>query len=79
MVAATQGRTRQAVRLYAAFDKLLESGNAYIAYRQDKEAYQEHLAFVRVALDERDFAAAWAAGLAMSPEEAIAYALEEDV
>ncbi len=79
LVAATQGRTRQAVRLYAAFDKLLESGNAYIAYRQDKEAYQEHLAFVRVALDERDFAAAWAAGLAMSPEEAIAYALEEDV
>jgi predicted ATPase/transcriptional regulator with XRE-family HTH domain len=77
LVAATQGRMRQAVQLYAVFDKLLESDSVHIAYRKDREAYRDHLASVRGASDEHEFSAAWAEGQHMSVEEAIAYALEE--
>jgi hypothetical protein len=34
------------------------------------------VAAARAGLDEETFAAAWAAGRAMTPEEAVAYALE---
>jgi tetratricopeptide (TPR) repeat protein len=80
VVAAMQGRTRQAARLYAVVDNLLESGiSSPIVYREDQDAYRDHKAFVRRGLGEYDFAAAWAEGQRMSVEEAIAYALEAEV
>jgi DNA-binding NarL/FixJ family response regulator len=39
--------------------------------------YEQDLTAVRSALEEPTFEAAWAEGRAMSPEEAIEYALEE--
>ncbi len=76
LVAAAQGRTRSAVRLYAAVEKLLESGNEQIAYREDLEDFSRDVALARGKLEEHDFAAAWAEGLALSPDEAIARALK---
>ncbi len=79
LVTAAQGRTRSAVRLYAAVEKLLESGNEQIVFREDQEDFRRNVALVRGELEEHDFAAAWAEGLAMSPDEAIARALKAQV
>jgi DNA-binding NarL/FixJ family response regulator len=40
--------------------------------------YEQYLAAVRSALDEAAFEEAWAEGRAMSPEQAIEYALSEE-
>ena len=41
------------------------------------QAYNRIVATVRAQLDERTYAAAWAAGRALTLEQAIAYALDE--
>jgi predicted ATPase/DNA-binding SARP family transcriptional activator len=43
----------------------------------DRAAYERDIAVLRDLLDEEAFDAAWAVGLGMTPEQAIAYALEE--
>ena len=40
--------------------------------------YDQHLDLIRGVLDEAAYTAAWQAGSAMTPEQAIANALEED-
>jgi tetratricopeptide (TPR) repeat protein len=77
LVAAAGGRMRQATRLYAVVDKLLQSDGPLIVYREDQADYTRDIALVCEQLGEADFAAAWAEGQRMSPEEAVAYALEE--
>ncbi len=77
LVAAAEGRAIQAARLYAVVDKSLEANhNEISSFREDREDFQRDIAVVREQLGEADFTAAWAAGRAMSPEEALAYALE---
>ena len=72
---ATLGRFSRATRLYAAADQLIEADREIIAMPEDREEYKRDIAHVRDRLGEAEFAAAWAAGRAMSLEEAIAYAL----
>lgn len=79
LVTAAQGRTRSAVRLYAAVEKLLDSGHEQLVYREDQEDFRGDLALARGELGEPDYAVAWAEGLAMSPDEAIAHALKAQV
>jgi len=45
----------------------------------ERAAYEERVARVRAQLDQETFAAAWAAGRAMSMEQAIDMALDEGV
>jgi tetratricopeptide (TPR) repeat protein len=75
LVGATLGRFSRATRLYAAADQLIEADREIIAMPEDREEYKRDIAHVRDRLGEAEFAAAWAAGRAMSLEEAIAYAL----
>ena len=71
-----QGQPERAVRLYAAAEALREAIRlpAAPADRCDYEA----IPAARATLGEEAFAAAWAAGRAMSPEQATEYALASD-
>ncbi|HEU5101638.1 MAG TPA: tetratricopeptide repeat protein, partial [Roseiflexaceae bacterium] len=75
-VCQAQGQPERAVRLLAAAEALLAAIGRGLepAVRAD---YERSLAVARVQLDEATFAAAWAAGRAMTLEQAMAYALEE--
>ena len=75
LVAAGLGLFGRAARLYAAVEQLLESTAWQVIGPRGMEDYLGDIAFVREQLDEADFATVWAAGRAMSMEEAIAYAL----
>lgn len=77
LVASAQGRPRQAARLYAVVDKLVETDIKNIIYPEDREEFRRDVDAVRGQLGEASFTAAWAEGRVMSPKEAIAYALEE--
>jgi tetratricopeptide (TPR) repeat protein len=78
LVAAAQGRARRAARLYAAVEQLLEIVNWEADYTEDREDYAQDVGLVRDQLGEAELAAAWAEGRAMSLEQAVAFALEED-
>jgi hypothetical protein len=64
----------RAARLLAAAQACLEAHNE-VREPQDQAEFERDLAAVRQALDETAFAAAWAAGRAMSLDRAIAYGL----
>ena len=70
-LAAAQGETTWAVRLWGAAEDLRERIGAPIppVYRAE---YERSVATARVLLGEKAFAAAWAEGRAMSPEQALA-------
>jgi predicted ATPase len=66
---------RRAVRLLGAADALRERiGSAM--WRASTTVIEQNTAEVRALLDESTFAAAWAEGRALTPEQAIAQALE---
>ena len=71
----TAGRTMQAVQLLGAAEALLETA-VHALEPIHRAEYDRTVAAVRAQLDEAAFAAAWAAGRALSLEQAIAYALE---
>jgi non-specific serine/threonine protein kinase len=76
MVAAIAGDTIRAARLHGAaigVDPELERGLG--AGASDRR--QSSLTIARASLGDEAFEQAWAEGLAMSPDEAVAYALEE--
>jgi hypothetical protein len=62
--------------LLGAVDALLGSSGLSL-WPADRLDYDRNLTTARARLDEASFEAAWAAGRAMSMEEAIAYALED--
>ncbi len=73
-VALAEGQTRRAVQLFATDGLLAE------LKREDPvdfDDFERDVALARTQLGEEAFAAAWAAGRAMSLEEAVAYALKE--
>jgi hypothetical protein len=75
-VAVRQAQLERAARLWAAAQAINDTrglGRA-LGDHPDKE---HHAAAIPTQLDEAIFAAAWAAGRAMTLEQAIAYALEE--
>ena len=77
-VNARSGRPVRAARLWGAAEALREQmGMSFSRYDLAQSGYEQDLAAVRSALDETSFDAAWAEGRAMSPEQAIEYALEE--
>ncbi|MDQ3915964.1 MAG: DUF4062 domain-containing protein [Actinomycetota bacterium] len=73
-VAAYAGRPDEATRLYGAADKLREDLNAPLP-AGEKVAYDRYVGAAREALGDETFAARWAQGRSMSPDEAVDYAL----
>jgi DNA-binding NarL/FixJ family response regulator len=77
-VAVTQGLVEQGARLFGACQALRESMGWPLAlvYRAN---YEHDVGAARAQLDEATFAAAWAAGRALSLEQVIAEALRVPV
>lgn len=75
-IACTQGQMQRAARLFGGVAALRKSVGA--VRPPDRADDSEHaIAIARAALSEKAFAAAWAAGAAMTLEEAVAYAMGE--
>jgi predicted ATPase/DNA-binding CsgD family transcriptional regulator len=76
-VAGVEGRIVRAARLWGAEETLLENIEAAVyTYVPDRSLHRTHVAAARHRLDEEAFEAAWAEGRAMTPEQAIEYALD---
>jgi non-specific serine/threonine protein kinase len=74
---AAAGRAERAARLYGAAARLRrDAGGA--RYAPDRPAYERDVAETRAQLSRPAFAAAWAAGDAMTLEEAVADALADE-
>jgi hypothetical protein len=65
----------RAARLYGAGEALREAIGAPVSLNQQEE-YRRQVSRVLEMLGEEEFAAAWAEGRAMTPDQAIAYALQ---
>ena len=76
VVLGIQGQVETATRLLGAAETFRErSGIRLLAV--DRAAYERDVATIRAQVDDATFAAAWAAGRAMTLEQAIAEALDE--
>jgi tetratricopeptide (TPR) repeat protein len=69
------GRATRAATLFDAAEGQSRASGA-IRYPPDRPAYERDVAAVRAKVDAETFTATWTAGLAMSSERAIIYALE---
>ena len=72
-LAGDGGSHREAARLFGAAHAIRQRMGA-VRFKIWDAGYEASAAAVRDALGERDFDAAWAEGVALSTEEAIAYA-----
>jgi predicted ATPase/DNA-binding CsgD family transcriptional regulator len=78
-VAVSRGRPARAARLWGAAEALREADGLPLSpFVRSLSDYEGDLATARAGLDERSFAAAWSEGRAMTPEQAIEYALSEE-
>jgi len=75
-LANARGQPLRAVRLLGAWEALCKI-TSYQIEGPERPDYENNLASLRAQLDVAAFEAAWAAGQAMTKEQAIAYALEE--
>jgi tetratricopeptide (TPR) repeat protein len=76
-LAAAQGQAARAGRLLGAAAALFPAGGRLLD-GTDRAAFDRQVAAARTGLDPATFAAGWAAGQALPPERAVAYALEEN-
>jgi hypothetical protein len=76
LVAASQGRPDAAARLLGAADTLGHVDGAVPSPRE-QSGYQQAVTAAKASLSAEDFAAALAAGQALSAEQAVALALGE--
>jgi non-specific serine/threonine protein kinase len=78
-VALSRGRPARAARLWGASEALRETiGLPLTPFVRSNYDYEGDLAAARSQLDERGFAAVWSEGRAMTPEQAIEYALSQE-
>jgi hypothetical protein len=76
-LAMMQGEPNQAARLYGATEMLRDSIHAPLELGQ-RAHVDSIVATTRSQLGENAFAAAWAAGRVLTPDQAIAEALQMD-
>lgn len=76
-LAQVQGNVRRAARLFGATDALRQAIQVPLE-NVDCADYEQSVTATRAQLDENTFAKAWAEGRAMSKEQAVAYALQDD-
>jgi DNA-binding CsgD family transcriptional regulator len=72
-LAADSGSHREAARPFGAAHGIRQRMGA-VRFKIEDEGYEASVAALRDAMGEADFDSAWAAGAALSVEEAIAYA-----
>lgn len=78
-VAGEQARPDRAARLWGAAESLREAiGMGLSPFDRSQTRYEERLSAAYSLMDEESWEAAWSEGRAMSPEEAIEYALSEE-
>jgi len=78
-VARAEKKTKRAACLLGATEKLIEEWKELFFTPLDRADYNHAVTAVRAQLeDEATFVAAWAEGRAMTLEQAVAYALEQD-
>jgi thioredoxin-like negative regulator of GroEL len=75
-VAVARGEYARAARLFGAAEALRDLAGAMI-FVLDRAAYERTLATLRAHLDPDSVQAAWAAGRALSLDQAVGYALEQ--
>ena len=75
-IAVANRQLDRAVRLWAAADALRKHTSSERP-ENELEEYERNLHAVRIALGESTFVALWDEGRRMAPEEAVAYALED--
>ena len=73
-LAAETGSCSEAARLFGAADGLRQR-TGEVRFPMYQAGYEDSVSALRKAMDDNDFEAAWAEGVALSTEEAIAYAL----
>ena len=78
MVAGVRGETRRAARLLGASEALLEAAGLVLYAYASNELHQHVMSAARELLGERAWTAARDEGRAMTTEQAIEYALEDD-
>jgi predicted ATPase/DNA-binding CsgD family transcriptional regulator len=77
LVAAALGEAARAARLWGAEAAMTEAFGIHITpLARSTTGYERHLVHARSQLDEAAWEAAWSEGQAMTPEEAIDYALQ---
>jgi non-specific serine/threonine protein kinase len=77
LLAAAQQQPERAARLFGAAESLRERIGVPL-HPDDQKEHDQKEAAAREALGEPAFSTTWEAGRAMTWEEAVAYALEED-
>jgi hypothetical protein len=77
-LAAYQHQPERSARLLGAAAALREAINAPLVHVDDMRDYSRFVSATQAQLDEAPFAMAWAEGQAMTLEQAIAYALEDE-
>jgi hypothetical protein len=76
VLAVARAQLRRAVRLFGASDALIQAIDDALQYF-DRVHVRRNVAALHARLDEATLSAEWAAGRAMTIEQAIAYALGE--
>lgn len=79
LMAVSRGEAARAVTLFGALDGLSERMQVAFVTPCDRPQYERSLTDARTSLGEQEWSQAWARGRAMSPDEALAFALEEIV
>jgi predicted ATPase/class 3 adenylate cyclase/DNA-binding CsgD family transcriptional regulator/predicted Ser/Thr protein kinase len=77
-VAAAEGQSRRAARLFGTAETLFDLRDMHLN-SIERAAYEQAVAAAHAQLGEQAFAAAWAEGRAMSPEQAQALATQGQV
>jgi predicted ATPase/class 3 adenylate cyclase len=77
-IAKTQEEGERAVKLMSAAEALREASNSPRTPQEGIE-YERELAGLRAGIDEKTFVSLWADGRSMNMEQAIEYALKEDI
>jgi DNA-binding NarL/FixJ family response regulator len=80
VVAGARGEANRSARILGAAEESMEEAGApvYNYYMPDHVLYQRTLAAARSQLGEAAWTTAWGEGRAMSPEQAVEYALEQE-
>ncbi len=77
-LASWQGEPIRSARLWGAAEALYENISTVFSPLERRRLFGPYIATARGQLDEAAWEAGWAEGRAMTPEQAVAYALEDD-
>jgi non-specific serine/threonine protein kinase len=77
-LASREGEPVRSARLWGAAEALYESISTVFSPLERRRLFGPYITAARARLDEAAWEAAWAEGRAMTPEQAVAYALEDD-